>query len=175
MASATFEKLEKDISVDVQYVASFSDPQKGKAIAASMYQDDIDVIYQAAGGSGAGVFQEATARNQQLNQSALADDKVWVIGVDSDQEEEGVYQTADGKEDNFTLCSTLKGVDAVVQDISNLALKDEFPGGELLTYGLADSGVDMTEGYLSDEAKQSVAEAKQAIIDEEIKVAETPA
>ncbi|MFV0558682.1 MAG: BMP family protein [Enterococcus sp.] len=170
----TAEKLDKDITVDVQYAASFGDPQKGKALAAAMYQDDVDVIFHASGGTGAGVFQEAKALNQKLNEDELEDEKVWVIGVDSDQDAEGAYTTADGVDDNFTLCSTLKGVGAAVQDISTRALNDEFPGGENLVYGLEDSGVDLTEGYLSDEAKSAVEDAKQEVIDGTVEVPETP-
>ena len=36
--------------------------------------------------------------------------KVWVIGVDRDQEAEGKYTSKDGKESNFVLVSTLKQV-----------------------------------------------------------------
>ena len=114
--------LGKEIKIDSQYAASFGDPAKGKALAASMYQGGVDVIFHASGGTGAGVFQEAKAINEQLNEADLADKKVWVIGVDSDQQDEGAYKTKDGKEDNFTLASTLKGVGAAVQDISTRAL-----------------------------------------------------
>ena len=51
--------LGKEIKIDSQYAASFGDPAKGKALAASMYQGGVDVIFHASGGTGAGVFQEA--------------------------------------------------------------------------------------------------------------------
>ncbi|WP_122646135.1 BMP family lipoprotein [Enterococcus mediterraneensis] len=168
----TAEKLGKEITVDVKYAASFGDPAKGKALAAAMFQDGVDVIFHASGGTGAGVFQEAKAINQKLNKDD--DKKVWVIGVDSDQQAEGEYKTADGEDDNFTLCSTLKGVGAAVQDISTRALNDKFPGGEHLVYGLKDGGVDLTEGFLSDEAKSAIQDAKQEIIDGKVEVPETP-
>ena len=53
--------------------AGFGDPAKGKTAAEGMYQAGADVVYQAAGGSGGGVFEAAKAA------SAMA------IGVDSDQ------------------------------------------------------------------------------------------
>lgn len=168
------EKLGKEITIDSQYAASFGDPAKGKALAASMYQGGADVIFHASGGTGAGVFQEAKAINEQLNEADLEDKKVWVIGVDSDQQDEGKYTTADGKEDNFTLASTLKGVGAAVQDISTRALEDNFPGGEHIVYGLKDGGVDITEGFLSDDAKAAIETAKQDVIDGKVEVPETP-
>lgn len=161
--------LNKDIKVEIEYAASFGDPAKGKALAASMYQKGADIIFHASGGTGQGVFQEA----KDLNETG-SKDKVWVIGVDSDQDKEGKYKTKDGKEDNFTLTSTLKGVGAAVQDISNRALEDKFPGGEHLVYGLKDGGVDLTKGYLSEEAQKAVDKAKEEIIAEKITVPEVP-
>lgn len=166
----TAKEMNKDISVDVQYAASFGDPAKGKALAANMYDNDIDVIFHASGGTGNGVFSEAKARNEKV----AADDKVWVIGVDSDQQAEGEYKDKDGNESNFCLTSTLKGVGAAVQDISTRALNDEFPGGEHLVFGLKDGGVSLTDGFLSDEAKTAVNEAKDKVIDGDVKVPEKP-
>lgn len=168
----TAKKLDKEITVDRKYAASFGDAAKGKALAAAMYSGGVDVIFHASGGTGAGVFTEARELNAKLNEAELADKKVWVIGVDSDQQAEGVYKTKDGKDDNCCLTSTLKGVGAAVQDISNRALEDKFPGGEHLVYGLKDGGVDLTEGFLSDDAKKAVADAKAEISDEKITVAE---
>lgn len=171
----TAKKLGKTVTVDSQYAASFGDPAKGKALAASMYQNGADIIFHASGGTGAGVFQEAKAVNSQLNEADLDSKKVWVIGVDSDQQDQGKYTTKDGKDDNFTLASTLKGVGAAVEDISTRALNDKFPGGEHLVYGLKDGGVDITEGFLSDDAKTAIKDAKQQIIDGKIEVPEKPA
>ena len=166
----TAKEMDKDISVDVQYAASFGDPAKGRALAASMYSNDIDVIYHASGGTGNGVFSEAKDRNEKV----AADDKVWVIGVDSDQQNEGKYTDKDGNESNFCLTSTLKGVGAAVQDISTRALNDEFPGGEHLVFGLKDGGVSLTDGFLSDEAKTAVNEAKDKVSNGDVKVPEKP-
>ncbi|AIM24444.1 BMP family lipoprotein [Melissococcus plutonius] len=163
------KKLGKTITVNAKYVASFADSAKGRALAASMYQEGTDIIFHAAGASGQGVFQEAAARNKAGN-----GDKVWVIGVDRDQQDDGNYKTKDGKKDNFTLTSTLKGVGASVQDIADRALKDKFPGGKHLIYGLKAGGVDITKGNLSDSARSAVKEAKEKVISGEIKVPEKP-
>ncbi|MEO1768672.1 BMP family lipoprotein [Candidatus Enterococcus ferrettii] len=166
----TAKEMGKEIPVDVQYAASFGDPAKGKALAANMFDNDIDVIYHASGGTGNGVFSEAKARNEKV----AADDKVWVIGVDSDQQNEGKYTDKDDKESNFCLTSTLKGVGAAVQDISTRALNDKFPSGEHLVFGLKDGGVSLTDGFLSDEAKTAVNEAKEKVSDGDVKVPEKP-
>lgn len=163
------KELDKEIAVKVEYAASFGDAAKGKALAASIYQGGADIIFHASGGTGAGVFQEAKALNE-----AGTKDKVWVIGVDSDQEAEGKYTTKDGEADNFTLTSTLKGVGTAVQDISTKALNDEFPGGEHLVYGLADGGVDLTDGFLEADVKTAVEAAKEKIINGDVEVSEQP-
>ncbi len=168
------KELGKEIDVTEEYAASFGDPAKGKSLAAAMYQGDVDVIFHASGGTGAGVFQEAKALNQELNEADLESDKVWVIGVDSDQDAEGAYKTKDGKDDNFTLCSTLKEVGAAIKDISNRAMEDKFPGGEHLEYTLKDGGVELTEGYLTDDAKTAVSKVKDGIKDGSIEIPETP-
>lgn len=95
--------LGKEISINVQYAASYDAPDRGKAIAASMYKEGADIIYQAAGSTGAGVFQEAKARNENDKTQ-----KFWVIGVDRDQTDEGDYHMAEDKIGNFTLTSTKK-------------------------------------------------------------------
>ena len=80
--------------------SGFNDPAKGKAIAKAMYDSGIDVIYHAAGGTGAGLFTAAKESGKQPGD-------IWAIGVDSDQ-----YQTV--KPENgqaYILTSMLKRVD----------------------------------------------------------------
>ncbi len=74
-----------------QYAGDFSAPDKGRSIAQGMYAQNADIIFHASGGTGNGVFQEA----KSLNESG--DKKVWVIGVDRDQSDEGEY-TLNSKE-----------------------------------------------------------------------------
>jgi basic membrane protein A len=70
-----------------------------------MIDKGIDVIYSAAGGSGAGNFAAAT-------DAAKAGKKVWTIGVDSDQ-----WQTATADEQKNMLTSVIKRVDVAVYDL----------------------------------------------------------
>ena len=165
---AGVESVDPSIKVQVDYAGSFGDAAKGKTIAAAQYAAGADVIYQAAGGTGAGVFSEAKSLNESKNEN----EKVWVIGVDRDQVDEGKYTSKDGKEANFVLASTLKQVGTTVQDISNKAEKGEFPGGQVIVYSLKDKGVDLAVTNLSEEGKKAVEDAKAQILEGSIKVPE---
>lgn len=159
------KSVNPDIKVDVQYVGDFADAGKAKTIAASMYQNGSDVIYQAAGGAGAGVFTEA----KDLNEKQTKARKVWVVGVDVDQAADGAYQATDGKS-NFTLTSATKGVGTAVKDVTERAASDKFPGGQHLVYGLKNKGVAVTRGQMSDGAWQAVQKAQKAIVAGDVKV-----
>lgn len=91
----------------------FNDPAKGKTTAQGMYDNGADVVYAAAGGSGAGLFQ-----------AALADKKL-AIGVDSDQ----YTQPAFAKEKSVILTSALKGVDTAVYNFISADVKGKFKAG----------------------------------------------
>ena len=165
---AGVKSVDDSIQIKVDYAGSFGDAAKGKTIAAAQYAAGADVIYQAAGGTGAGVFNEAKAVNEKRNEA----DKVWVIGVDRDQKDEGKYTSKDGKESNFVLASTLKQVGTTVKDIANKAEKGEFPGGQVIVYSLKDKGVDLAVTNLSEEGKKAVEDAKAKILDGSVKVPE---
>ena len=160
--------VDSSIKVQVDYAGSFGDNAKGKTIAAAQYAAGADVVYQVAGGTGAGVFAEA----KSLNESRPENEKVWVIGVDRDQVAEGKYTSKDGKESNFVLVSTLKQVGTTVKDIANKAEKGEFPGGQVIVYSLKDKGVDLAVTNLSEEGKKAVESAKAKILDGSVKVPE---
>ncbi|MBO0430271.1 BMP family protein [Vagococcus fluvialis] len=161
---AGVESVNKDIKIDSQYAGSFGDAAKGKSIAAAMYKSGVDVIFHASGDTGNGVFAEA-----KDIMKTKPEEKVWVIGVDRDQEAEGEY---DGG--NVTLTSTLKGVGTAVNDLATKAQKGEFPGGETIIFGLKDGGVDLTKGQLDDEVQKAVDEAKEKVISGDVEVPEKP-
>ena len=72
--TAGAKSVKPDIDVQVQYAESFSDAAKGTTIASTMYASGVDVIYQAAGGTGTGVFTAAKEVNEKLD--ADSDKKV---------------------------------------------------------------------------------------------------
>ncbi|HFR3770234.1 TPA: BMP family protein [Streptococcus suis] len=164
------KSVNPDIKITIDYAGSFGDAAKGQTIAAAQYAAGADIIFHASGGTGNGVFAAAKAENETRDEA----DKVWVIGVDRDQSAEGVYTSKDGKESNFVLASTIKEVGTSVKDITEKAVKGEFPGGTVVQFSLADKGVELAETNLSEDASKAVADAKQAILDGKVEVPETP-
>ena len=156
----TFEKgfiqgvhaVNPKITVDVKYAGSFTKADLGQSMATAMYNNGEDIIFHAAGGTGAGAF--TAAKNLAKNGK-----KVWVIGVDQDQKADGAY-----KGGNVTLASAVKEVGNAAKDIANKAMKDKFPGGKIVTYDLKSKGVDLVNDNMSDSAWKVVQQYKQKII-----------
>lgn len=153
---AGVKAVNPNATVEIQYAESFSDAAKAKSLAEAMYASDFDVIYAAAGGAGLGVFAAAKSIVE-----TNPDRKIWVIGVDQDQQAEG--KVNDSR--NVTLTSTLKGVKQALMKFTDDAAKGNYHGGEQVVYGLSDDGVGLTDGQLTEEVKAKVAEYKKAIID----------
>lgn len=164
---AGVKSVNPDIEVVVQYAGAFDAADKGKLIASSMYNQGVDVIYHASGATGNGAFAEAKDRKKNN-----PDEEIWMIGVDRDQYAEGAV-TVDGQEYNITLTSMLKRVDVAVKDLSTRALEGDFPGGEIIEYGLKDNGVGIAttnKEALTDEIVQEVEAWKGKIINGDIQV-----
>lgn len=150
--------------VQIQYLSTGSDlsgfgsPDKGKAAAKGMLDKGIDVIYAAAGGSGAGAIE------------AVAGQKgAWAIGVDSDQAKDPALS----KYANSILTSVVKNVDTGVYDLAK-SVKDGKPLTGTHTYSLAENGVSLTTtgDHLTD-IQAKIDEAKKKIVDGTIKVKTT--
>ena len=158
--------VDPSIEVDVQYTGAFDKAELGKTTANRMYSSGVDVIFHAAGGTGNGVFSEAKERKAND-----PDANVWVIGVDSDQYDEGAVGDT-----NVTLTSMLKRVDVAVKDISEKAMNGEFPGGEVITYGIADDGVALADsrGAIPEDVMAKIEEYNEKIASGEIEVKEYP-
>ena len=97
--------MHKKVTVDNEYVGSFTDVSKEKSIAKVMYSKGIDVISQASGGASMGLFSEAKDINEQRASAQLKKSKVYALGVDSDQHALGNFKTKDKKKDNDCLTS----------------------------------------------------------------------
>lgn len=163
---AGVKSVNPDIEVDVQYAESFGAADKGKVIASNMYNNDIDVIYHASGGTGNGVFNEA--KDLKKNDP---DRDIWVIGVDRDQHEEG--QIGDH---NVTLTSMVKRVDVAVHDLSNKAMNGEHHGGEVLEYGLEEDAINVAttnEDAMTQDIIDAVEDWKEKILSGDIEVPKT--
>ncbi|WP_077358204.1 BMP family lipoprotein [Virgibacillus halodenitrificans] len=160
------KSVNPDIEVEVEYAESFGDPAKGKIIASNMYNNGIDIIYHASGGTGNGVFNEAKDIKQNDPER-----KIWVIGVDRDQHEEG--QIGDH---NVTLTSMVKRVDVAVKNVTEQAMNGEFPGGEKLEFGLEEDAINVAttnEDAMTKEIADSVNEWKEKILNGDVEVPQT--
>jgi basic membrane protein A len=157
------KEVNPDITVDTAYLSQppdfsgFGDPAKGKTTAQGMYDNGADIVYAAAGGSGAGVFE------------AAADSGTKAIGVDSDQ-----YQTADPSVQDVIMTSMLKNVDVAVYNYLKSVNEGTFPSGTT-RYDLSVDGVGYsTSGGFVDDITSKLDDYKQQIIDGSITVPTTP-
>ncbi len=155
------KSVNPDIEVDVQYAESFGDPAKGKLIATNMYNNGVDIIYHASGATGNGVFNQA----KDLKQND-PDSEIWVIGVDRDQHEEGKVGDT-----NVTLTSMIKRVDVAVEDVATKSMNGEFPGGELLEFGIEEDGIGYAttnKDAMTEEIISTVDEWKEKLLNGEV-------
>ncbi|MEC2072225.1 BMP family lipoprotein [Alkalihalophilus marmarensis] len=161
---AGVKAVNPDAEILVQYAESFNDASRGSQIANTMYSQGADVIYHAAGGTGNGLFTEAINR-------ARNGENVWAIGVDRDQHEEGEY--GDGQ--SVTLTSMVKRVDTAVAIVSEQTMNGDFPGGEILEYGLEEDavGIAPSTDNVSEEALSAVEDYKGQIQSGDISVPQT--
>ncbi|MGW3725703.1 BMP family lipoprotein [Streptomyces sp. NPDC000851] len=135
----------------------FSSPDKGKTAAEGQIEKKADVVYAAAGLSGQGVIEAAAAN------------KVWAIGVDSDQ----YKQEALAKYKDSILTSATKDVAKAVfnlaQSVEEGKPETGIVRGDLKTgeVGLADSNPKFADDA---ELQEAIETAKEKIISGEIKV-----
>lgn len=160
---AGVKAVNPDAEILTQYAESFNDATRGQQIANNMYGQGADIIYHAAGGAGNGLFTEAINR-------ARNGEAVWAIGVDRDQHEEGLYG-----EESVTLTSMVKRVDTAVYLVSERTMNGDFPGGEILEYGLEEDavGIAPTTDNVTEEALAAVEDYKAQIQAGEISVPQT--
>jgi basic membrane protein A len=140
-----------NIQIMGQYSGSFGDPAAGKNIARQYFADGADIIYHAAGGTGAGVIEAA----KELNK--------WAIGVDMDQN----YIAPDN-----VLTSALKRVDNAIYDVSDMVRKGTLQGGSTLLYNLKNNGVGYatTGNHIPSAVITEVENIKAKIISGQLKV-----
>lgn len=146
----------KYLSTPAQKCSGFNDPAAGKTAAEGQYDAGADIVYQAAGGSGGGVFEAAKAKNK------LA------IGVDSDQ-----YETADPAVRDVIITSMLKRVDVAVFNFVESVTKDEFKAGPTVFDLKADGVGYSTSGGQVDDIKGELDKYRQQIIDGQVQVPST--
>jgi basic membrane protein A and related proteins len=157
-AKAGTKVLTNYLSTPADKCSGFNDPAKGKTTAEGMYDQNADIVYQAAGGSGTGVFQAAKAKNK------LA------IGVDSDQ-----YNTVDAALKDVIITSMLKRVDVAVYEFIKANANGAFKAG-VQSFDLKKDGVGYsTSGGKVDDIKSKLDEYKQQIVSGAVTVPTAPA
>ncbi|WP_211765167.1 BMP family lipoprotein [Kutzneria sp. CA-103260] len=153
-----------DIKIEDKYITpagdftGFQAPDKGRLVAQGELSAGADVIYQAAGNSGKGIFDAVKAKSG-----------TYAIGVDSDQ-----YKQAGVADDkDIIISSMMKRVDTAVYDFLR-----GVAAGDLTSipkvFDLAVGGVDYaTSGGKVDDIKSTVDAYKAQIISGAIKVPST--
>lgn len=146
---------------NVVYQGSFDDVAAGSQLAAQMYDRGVNVIFAAAGGVGVGAINEAKTRVQNGSD-------VWVVGVDVDQYQDGVYEG----DKSVILTSAVKKIDHAAYDMIKAELEGKFPGGQTLTLDATNDGIGLPENNpnLSDDVLKQVDEVFNKIKGGEIKV-----
>ncbi|MFJ8084312.1 basic membrane protein A [Streptomyces sp. SAI-170] len=164
---AGFEQGVKDtdpkVKVLSQYLTQtaeeggFSSPDKGKSAAEGQIEKKADVVYAAAGLSGQGVIEAAAAN------------KVWAIGVDSDQ----YKQAALAKYKDSILTSAMKDVAKAVYNLAK-SVEDGKPETGIVRGDLKSGEVSLSSSnpkFAGDaQVQKAVETAKEKIISGDIKV-----
>lgn len=138
--------------------AAWNNPGKGRELANSQYDQGADVIFQAAGNSGLGVFDAAEAYGR------------FAIGVDSNQ---------NWIKPGRILTSMLKRIENAVFSIVRDQVEGKFRGGVHI-YGLENDGVDYAlddhnRALIPPEVIAKVEQAKRDIIAGRIRVTDAMA
>jgi basic membrane protein A and related proteins len=146
-----------DVEVITLYAGSFDDQAKGKELALSAIDQGADVVFAAAGLTGLGSITACQERGALF------------IGVDADQ-----YETVPGSGD-VMLTSAIKRVDTAVFETIKAVVEGTFVGAENREFGLAEEGVGLApyhdfDDAVSQEIKDAVEEARQAVLDGSVTV-----
>lgn len=156
------ESVDPDIEVETKFISQppdfsgFNDPQRGKEIASAMYSADADIVYHAAGASGAGLFQAA-------EESDKSPGEIWAIGVNVDE-----ALVVPEEQRPYILTSMLKNVDVAVKNTIDDQVAGNFSGG-VKVFDLANGGIDLatTDDHLADILGQ-INDVRDALISGEI-------
>ena len=146
---------------NIVYSGSFSDTALGQQLSAQMYDNGVKAIFTAAAGVNIGVITEAKTR-------VANGPEAWVIGVDSDQYDDGIYE---GNK-SVVLTSAIKKIDEAAYQIIEDEINGEFPGGQVLRFDAKNDavGIPSENPNLSDDTIAKVNEVIDAIKADKIEV-----
>ena len=146
----------KTVSVYIGGASAFNDPDSARTKTETLIQQGADVVYHAAGGSGAGMFEAAKEKG------------IYAIGVDSNQ---------DGIAPGVILTSMMKYVDVAVFNTVQAVLDGKFEG-KVQEFGIKENGVgttqfEFTKDKIGEENIKKLETIKQEIKDGKITVTPT--
>ena len=146
---------------NIVYSGSFSDTALGQQLSAQMYDNGVKAIFTAAAGVNIGVITEAKTR-------VANGQEAWVIGVDSDQYDDGIYE---GNK-SVVLTSAIKKIDEAAYQIIEDEINGEFPGGQVLRFDAKNDavGIPSENPNLNDDTIAKVNEVIDAIKADKIEV-----
>ncbi len=153
--------VEPDIKVITSYVGDYVNAAKGKELTLAQIQQGADVIFQVAGGAGAGVFEAAKEKG------------VFAIGCDADQYDE--FASSDIDLANVIVTSVMKRVGVSIDRAVGLSIENNLPWGELEVVGVAEgvTGIAKNDHYkeiLSQEIRDKIDEIEAKIVKGEITI-----
>ncbi len=152
--------VKPEIDIEVGYVgltaSAFKNPAKAKELALGQYNKGVDIIYQASGASGLGVFEAARV------------EKKYVIGTDQNQENEVP---------GYVVTSMVKAVDQSVFKTIKATLDGTFKGGLMNVFGIKTNDTDYiynenNKVFITEEVHSKVESLRKKILSGEIPVGE---
>lgn len=115
--------INPDIEIQIAYADSFEDPALGKELALAQFNQGCDVLQQAAGRTGVGLFDAAKEKGAGF----------WVISGDADQAHLGP---------EIQLAAVQKGIDTAVKLVIQEVVEDKFKPG-IQNLGIKEGGMDL--------------------------------
>lgn len=149
------KSINPDIEIQIAYADDFEDPALGKELALAQYNQGCDVLQQAAGRTGVGLFDAAKEKGPGF----------WIISGDADQAHLGA---------EFQLAAVQKGIDTAVHLVIQEVVEDKFQAG-VQNLGVKEGGMDLIafNAEVSQENKDTVDAYRKAIADGTITVPDT--
>jgi basic membrane protein A len=143
--------IDPSVQVQVAFIGSFSDAQKGYDLSMSVFAGGVDIIYNVAGGAGLGILKAAEDSNR------------YAIGVDSDQ---------NGLHPEHVVASMVKKIGDSLWDSIETIRAGTAPFGTTVVYGLKNDGVALiyNAALVPDAVQARVDEAKGKVVAGEITV-----
>lgn len=145
--------IAKGVQVYIGYPDAFDNPAKAKELSLNMYSQGVDVIWQVAGGSGAGVFEAAAASNR------------YALGVDQDQTIDFAGQPELAK---TIVTSFYKNFSAPILYAVEKLVNNEYPAGKVESLGIAEGAVgyienDQFKAMCPEEIRNEIAKALEEV------------